>query len=160
MLCPQCQHDEFKVLDTRPAGDGIRRRRQCQACSYRFNTTERVELRLPLVVKKDGTREPFDRDKILSGLSVACRKRPISAGQIDALADRVTTTVISAGGEVTSADVGTAVLEELGQLDPVAYVRFASVYLELDSPKEIVALLEPWIGRRVRRRRRSSQDPQ
>jgi transcriptional repressor NrdR len=126
------------------------------ACGFRFTTHERIEIRLPLVVKKDGGREPFNRDKLVAGLSLACRKRPVSAEQLEAIADRVIAMLGLTSGEITSSDIGGAVLEELSELDVVAYVRFASVYLEIDSPGELVELLEPWVDRRVRRRRKSS----
>lgn len=147
MNCPNCQHPESKVLDTRASGDGIRRRRQCLGCGARFSTIERIERKPPLVVKKDGKREPFDRDKVLGGLRLACRKRSVSAQAIEASADRIEQWAYGAPrGEVTSQLIGKRVLEELKHLDLVAYARFASVYLRIDTPQEFLHLLQPLVG--------------
>ena len=145
MICPVCGCDDCRVVDTRASGDGIRRRRACQACGHRFTTFERVELRLPLVVKGDGRREPFLRDKVLLGLRLACRKRPVPAEALEQAAARVEQTVLTAGAEVPSDAIGHQVLEELKGLDKVAYLRFASVYLDVQTPSEFQALLEPWL---------------
>ena len=145
MNCPVCGHEDTKVVDSRAAGDGIRRRRACQACGYRFSTVERVEMRLPLVVKNDGRREPFSRDKVLAGLRLACRKRPVPAEALDQAATRVEQSVMTAGAEVQSEDIGHQVMEELKGLDKVAYLRFASVYLDVQTPSDFQALLEPWL---------------
>jgi transcriptional repressor NrdR len=108
---------------------------------------ERIELKLPLVVKKDGAREPFERDKVVSGLRVACRKRPITAERIEQAARAVEQRLVaSARPEVQSDTIGRAVLGELKDLDPVAYLRFASVYLEIQSVGELLGLVEPWVG--------------
>lgn len=147
LLCPTCDHPDSKVLETRASADGVRRRRQCLECSHRFTTMERIELRLPLVVKKGGEREPFDRDKVVSGLRVACRKRPITAERIEQAARSVEQRLVaSARPEVPSDTIGRAVLAELKGLDPVAYLRFASVYLEIGSVDELLGLVEPWVG--------------
>ncbi len=145
MNCPQCQDSDTKVLETRANAGSIRRRRQCLACGARFTTQERIELRLPLVVKKDGTREPFDRDKLIDGVQVACRKRPVSATRIDEVVSQVAHAVSSSGPEVTTRDIGNAVLAELREVDLVSYVRFASVYLEVQSPADFQRILQPWI---------------
>lgn len=145
MNCPVCQHPDSKVVDTRSSGDGIRRRRACQACGHRFTTFERIELRLPLVVKTDGKREPFSRDKVLAGLRLACRKRPVSAEALEQAASHVEQSVMTAGAEVSSADIGRRVMEALKDLDKVAYLRFASVYLDVQTPSEFQALMEPWL---------------
>jgi len=146
MHCPNCQHENTKVLDSRTSGDGIRRRRQCHACENRFTTHERIERKVPLVVKKDGSREPFDRDKVVAGLRLACRKRPVAAGDIEAAAARVEAVAHGhPGGEIVVDRIGRAVLQELQALDAVAYVRFASVYLEVDSPSEFLDLLRPLV---------------
>ncbi len=147
MICPVCRHEDTKVLDTRTSGDGIRRRRQCLACNHRFTTHERIELKLPMVVKRDGRREPFDRDKIIRGLQTACRKRPISAVALEEAADRVEQALVASGvAEVVSAEVGSMLLDELQRLDLVGYVRFASVYMDFKSPAEFLALLQPLLS--------------
>lgn len=142
MICPICKFPDSKVLETRDSGDGIRRRRACLECGHRFTTHERIEVRLPLVVKKDGRREPFDRDKVVAGLQIACRKRPVSAEQLEEVAGAVEAALLStAVAEVPSTHVGRLVLDELLKLDPVAYLRFASVYLEFESPSQFRQLL-------------------
>ena len=133
MKCPFCDTLEDKVVDSRMAREGgvIRRRRECLSCKRRYTTYERVEESLPVVVKKDGRREPFDRTKILSGLTKACEKRPISTATIEALTERIEKRIQEMGDtEIQSRTVGEEVMKELHQLDQVAYVRFASVYRE------------------------------
>lgn len=133
MKCPFCDEIEDKVVDSRMAKEGevIRRRRECLSCKRRYTTYERVEESLPVVVKKDGRRESFDRAKILAGLKKACEKRPISVATIEAVADRIEKRVQEMGEtEIQSRTVGEEVMRELHQLDQVAYVRFASVYRE------------------------------
>lgn len=133
MKCPFCDEVEDKVVDSRMAKEGqvIRRRRECLGCKRRYTTYERVEESLPLVVKKDGRREPFDRLKVLAGLKKACEKRPISIATIEAATDRLEKRIQETGEtEVSSGKVGEEVMKELHQLDQVAYVRFASVYRE------------------------------
>jgi len=145
MLCPDCQHTETKVLDSRASGGGIRRRRQCLHCERRFTTHERIERKLPLVVKKDGTRAPFDHDKLMAGFRLACRKRPVSAAALEAACTEVEDTAMTqaTAGEVRSADIGKLVLAQLHKLDTVAYVRFASVYMEVNSADDFLELLRP-----------------
>ena len=133
MKCPFCDQLEDKVIDSRTAREGevIRRRRECLGCRRRYTTYERIEENLPMVVKKDNRREPFDRTKILSGLKKACEKRPVSIGALGAAVDRIEKRMQDRGEtEVPSRDVGEEVIRELRDLDPVAYVRFASVYRE------------------------------
>lgn len=133
MKCPFCDGIEDKVVDSRMAKEGevIRRRRECLACKRRYTTYERVEDCLPMVVKKDGRREPFDRLKILSGIKKACEKRPISTATIEAVTDQVEKHLQELGEtEIPSRIVGEEVMRQLHQLDQVAYVRFASVYRE------------------------------
>lgn len=133
MKCPFCDEIEDKVVDSRTAKEGevIRRRRECLGCKRRFTTYERIEEILPMVVKKDGRREPFDRNKILAGLTKACEKRPISTGTIDAVTDRIEKRIQDMGEtEIPSRTIGEELMKELHQLDQVAYVRFASVYRE------------------------------
>ncbi len=145
MNCPQCQGSDSKVLETRASSGSIRRRRECRDCSHRFTTQERIEMRLPLVVKKDGGRELFDRDKLVDGVRVACRKRPVPALRIEEVVTQVAAHVASTGPEVTTREIGDAVLRELRNVDLVAYVRFASVYLEVQSPQDFQDILTPWL---------------
>ncbi len=131
MRCPYCGKTDTRVVDTRAAGEGIRRRRECQACHQRFTTYEHIAPELN-VIKRDGRREPWDRQKVLNGIRIACTKRPIAMADIERLVDQVEEYVLSLGrAEVPSAVIGEKVLEGLKTLDTVAYIRFASVYLEL-----------------------------
>jgi transcriptional repressor NrdR len=129
--CPFCDDLEDKVVDSRLAREGqvIRRRRECLACKRRYTTYERIEEAQPVVVKKDGRREPFDRQKILAGLKKACEKRPIRTDDIEAVADRIEKRIQEKGeAEVSTKTIGEEIMRELRELDQVAYVRFASVY--------------------------------
>jgi transcriptional repressor NrdR len=131
MKCPSCGHLEDKVIDSRSAKEGqaIRRRRECLKCQRRFTTYETVEMTPLLVVKKDGRREPFSREKILNGLLRACEKRPIPAEKLHAIVDELEAALLRLGNEeVASSEIGERVMAALHQLDEVAYVRFASVY--------------------------------
>ncbi len=131
MKCPSCGHLEDKVIDSRSAKEGqaIRRRRECLGCQRRFTTYETVEGAPLLVIKKDGRREPFSREKILNGLLRACEKRPIPAERIHAIVDALEAEVMQKGqDEVQSSEIGERLMTELHHLDEVAYVRFASVY--------------------------------
>ena len=133
MKCPFCDELEDKVVDSRMAKEGevIRRRRECLGCKRRYTTYERVDEILPVVVKKDGRRESFDRTKILAGLKKACEKRPISTATIEAVTDRIEKRIQEMGeAEIESRIVGEELMKELHQLDQVAYFRFASVYRE------------------------------
>ena len=133
MKCPFCDELEDKVVDSRMAKEGevIRRRRECLGCKRRYTTYERVDEILPVVVKKDGRRESFDRGKILAGLKKACEKRPISTATIETVTDRIEKRIQEMGeNEIESRIVGEELMKELHQLDQVAYVRFASVYRE------------------------------
>ncbi|MEZ4652386.1 MAG: transcriptional regulator NrdR [Candidatus Eisenbacteria bacterium] len=145
MKCPKCQHDEDRVLETRVTGDGasIRRRRQCLSCSHRFTTYEYVESAAIEVVKRDGRREPFQRQKIERGLIRACEKRPIARETIQELVDRLERDFFRSGQlEAHSIDIGRRVMEALQQLDPVAYVRFASVYLNFNDASQFVETIQ------------------
>ena len=131
MRCPFCRDLENRVVDSRLGkdGDAIRRRRHCERCGRRFTTYERVEEALPMVVKKDGRREPFERAKIVNGIKRACEKRPVSVDTIEKLADTIERQLQESGErEVTSRAIGEAVMREMHDVDGVAYVRFASVY--------------------------------
>jgi transcriptional repressor NrdR len=146
MNCPQCEHGKFEVLETRTSGDGIRRRRSCVACGHRFTTFERIDRRIPLVIKKNGQREPFSRDKIREGLQIACRKRPVSAVQLEEAGRRIEDQAIGIGrNEIPSDEVGKLVLSELKGIDLVGYLRFASVYQEIQSADDFLELLRPWV---------------
>jgi len=142
MRCPFCGHLEDRVVDSREAQDGqaTRRRRECLGCQRRFTTYERIEESLPALVKKDGRREVFDRRKVLEGLRRACQKRPVSQERIDEMATRVERRLQEAGErEVPSSAVGELVMEMLRAEDPVAYVRFASVYRDFRDVGEFTA---------------------
>ncbi|MCZ6801935.1 MAG: transcriptional regulator NrdR [Nitrospirae bacterium] len=133
MKCPFCNQADDKVIDSRTAREGevIRRRRECLSCKRRFTTYERIEESLPVVVKKDNRREPFDRMKIMTGIKKACEKRPVSSAALEASVDRIEKRIQERGEtEVAGRVVGEEVMKELHQLDSVAYVRFASVYRE------------------------------
>lgn len=140
MKCPFCGHLESKVTDSRAgtAGDVIRRRRECEGCVRRFTTYERVEEVLPLVVKKDGRREAFDRQKALAGLRRACDKRAVPLARIEQIVDAIERELMDAGEkEIASEKVGERVMTHLRELDPVAYVRFASVYRQFKDIDEL-----------------------
>lgn len=142
MRCPFCGHPASRVIDSRASEASIRRRRECEGCTRRFTTQERAELRLPMVVKKDGRRESFDREKVRQGFRVACRKRPVAAEDIDSAVDRVERALLECGErEVDSLEIGRLVQDALRALDPVAYLRFASVYQELESPEALLELV-------------------
>lgn len=149
MNCPFCGHPETKVIDSRDWAEGIRRRRECLACGRRFTTVERAELGAVAVVKKDGRRQEFSRDKVLAGVRKACEKRPIPSGAIEALADEVEQAVYALGkAEVPSSFIGELVMERLRALDQIAYIRFASVYRAFadveDLKAELAALEAGW----------------
>jgi len=135
MKCPYCNHTETRVLDTYPDGKGgIRRRRQCEQCQQRFTTYERPILATPMVIKRDGTREEFDREKLLRGIRIACAKRPVSAASMERLVGEVVAVLQSMGKEeVSSRVIGDMVISGLKKLDQIAYIRYAIVYLGLDD---------------------------
>ncbi len=148
MRCPWCSADDDRVVDSRVSDEGsaIRRRRECQGCGQRFTTFERVE-EVPLwIVKRDGSREPFDRLKVIRGVEAACKNRPVEPAMIDILVQEVEDDLRDLSGDPTSEAVGKAVLEHLGKLDQVAYVRFASVYKGFDDigdfQREVGALIK------------------
>jgi transcriptional repressor NrdR len=142
MDCPHCGHAQHRVIDTREAGDAIRRRRQCEGCGQRFTTYENVAADL-LVTKSDGRREPFDRQKLLRGIQLATVKRPISSASIEHMVDQILEALHGVGrSEVASKTVGRMVLDHLAHLDQVAYIRFASVYLDVKDLIELRTELE------------------
>ncbi len=148
MRCPYCQHQQTRVLDTtHDARGGVRRRRECQHCHQRFSTYERPLLSTPLLIKQDGTREEFDREKLIRGIRIACAKRPVSAADIDRLVGEIEAKLQAMGrAEVSSRVVGDMVIAGLKALDQIAYIRYAIVYLGLDDLRavreEIDRLLE------------------
>lgn len=145
MKCPYCGHLEDRVLDTRasPAGDSVRRRRECLKCHDRYTTIETLSQVYPFIIKKDGRREPFSREKVLKGIRAAAQKRPVSSAQLEQVVDRIAKWVLSRSEkEVTSQLVGQKVIKELRLLDDVAYVRFASVYQTFKDVDEFVSRLE------------------
>lgn len=136
MHCPFCSAPDTRVIDSRLSGDGdnVRRRRECVECGERFTTYEKAELNLPRVVKHDGSRQPFSEEKLRSGLCKALEKRPVSMEQIEASVSRIKHNLLTAGErEVEARNIGDRVMEELRQLDHVAYIRFASVYLDFED---------------------------
>ena len=139
MHCPFCQHQESRVVDTtKNAPGGIRRRRECLRCGERFSTLERPILGTPLLVKKDGTRESFEREKLSHGIQIACGKRPVSAADIERLTGEIEAELQRMGkSEVPSRIVGDLVIQGLKELDYIAYIRYAIVYLQLDDLKDI-----------------------
>ncbi len=139
MKCPYCNDPSTQVIDTRENEDGdtVRRRRRCLACDKRFTTYERVELQLPQVVKKNGSRAEFDREKLESSLMLALRKRPVTTESIDAAIDRIEEKLVTLGErEVASDRIGELVMRELKKLDKIAYIRFASVYRNFEDVDE------------------------
>jgi transcriptional repressor NrdR len=153
MRCPFCRVDNDRVIDSRAGDDGniIRRRRECLGCKKRFTTYERVERQLLTVVKKDGEREPFDRDKIKRGLAKACWKRPVSEEDIEGVVSALEMELYGAlDGDVPSEVIGERLMELLRQLDQVAFVRFASVYREFKDVRDFVDELEPILAESAR----------
>jgi transcriptional repressor NrdR len=139
MRCPFCHHDDSQVKDSRPTEDGsaIRRRRQCPSCGARFTTFERVQLRELVVVKKSGKREPFDREKLAHSVMIACRKREIDGERIERFVSAVQRQLEAMGeSEIEAGQIGHLVMQGLEQLDPVAYVRFASVYKDFREARD------------------------
>jgi transcriptional repressor NrdR len=133
MKCPHCGEDRSRVIDTRATGDGIRRRRECEACSKRFTTYEHVAASL-IILKSDGRREPYDRQKLMHGVLTACAKRPIPQAAIEDMVDSIEDELSAMGrAEIKSSVVGAQCLEHLKRLDPMAYIRFAMVYLQLSD---------------------------
>jgi transcriptional repressor NrdR len=139
MRCPFCQHDESRVLDTtHDSHGGVRRRRECDNCHQRFTTYERTILATPLIIKQDGTREEFDREKLRRGILTACAKRPVSAADIEHLVGEIESSLQRMGkAEVPSRVVGDQVIRGLKDLDLIAYIRYASVYLHMNDLKTI-----------------------
>jgi len=151
MFCPFCSHDDTRVVDSRVVEEGsaVRRRRECEACGKRFSSYERAELRLPLVIKKDGTRQSFDVEKVRSGMQKALEKRPVSAAQLDKGLNDVLRAVQETGkSEIVAGSLGEFVMEQLRSLDGVAYVRFASVYREFTDVDEFLSAVKTAVGKK------------
>jgi len=145
MRCPFCEHLDDRVVDSRTSGGGkkIRRRRECAHCERRFTTYERIEEAFPRIIKSDGSREDYDRNKVREGIELACTKRPISVGEIDAVVDNLEKQLLEVGKREVSSDwIGSTVSRELRDLDPVAYIRFASVYRGFSEIQEFLAELK------------------
>ena len=147
MRCPHCGHPHHKVIDTRDAGDAIRRRRRCEDCGRRFTTYEHVSANL-LVVKSGGRREPFDREKLIHGIQVAVVKRPVSQDSIENIVVQIEEALQRVGrSEVPSKTIGSMVLDYLADIDQVAYIRFASVYLDLNDLADVRSEIDRLMGR-------------
>ena len=149
MRCPSCGSLDTQVKDSRPTEDSaaIRRRRVCLTCNFRFTTFERVQLRELIVIKRNGRRVPFDRDKLMRSLSIALRKRPVESEQVEEMVSKIVRELESLGeSEVSSETVGETVMEHLRNLDDVAYVRFASVYRNFREPKDFENALAELTG--------------
>ena len=149
MRCPNCASLDTQVKDSRPTEDSsvIRRRRVCLACNFRFTTFERVQLRELVVIKRNGRRVPFDRDKLMRSLSIALRKRPVEPDRVEEMVSKIVRELESLGeSEVSSEAVGETVMEHLRNLDDVAYVRFASVYRNFREAKDFEAVLDELSG--------------
>ncbi|MFL7794590.1 MAG: transcriptional regulator NrdR [Anaerolineae bacterium] len=148
MRCPYCDSGRTRVIDTTHDNRGIRRRRVCKDCERRFSTVERAILTTPLVVKRGGgQREEFDREKLISGLRISCARRPVSAGDLERLADRVENRIRQMGKtEIPSRVIGDFVIEELKTLDPVSYIRYAIVYLGLEDLEAVREEIDRLLG--------------
>ena len=145
MKCPFCNHSDTQVMETRDSEDGssIRRRRQCAACEKRFTTYERADITFPVIVKKDGRRNEYERAKLLASMKLALRKRPVSTEQVDGAIERMEEKLLTQGvRELPSARIGELVMRELKKLDKVAYVRFASVYRSFEDIDEFKTLVD------------------
>lgn len=153
MKCPFCGSLENKVIDSRLSKDGavIRRRRDCEECGRRFTTYERIEEVLPMVIKKDGRRELFDRGKLISGLKRACEKRPVGVEDLESIVDKVEQTLQESGDrEIPTSRIGETIMKELHGLDEVAYVRFASVYRQFKDINQFMDELKDILGEKKR----------
>ncbi|MBP2058791.1 transcriptional repressor NrdR [Lactobacillus colini] len=153
MECPNCHENSSRVIDSRPSDENraIRRRRECEKCGFRFTTFERVEKAPLLVIKNDGTREPFNREKILHGVVMAAQKRPVSSEQLNTLVDHVDNAVRKQGvSEISSKDIGEYVMKELADIDDVAYIRFASIYRQFKDVSGFMEAMEDMMAKHDR----------
>jgi transcriptional repressor NrdR len=143
MDCPYCGNARTRVIDTTRSSRGVRRRRVCKACGQRFSTVERAVLTTPLVAKRDGRREEFNREKLVEGLRTACARRPVSADDLERLVDRVEDRIRQLGKtEIPSRVIGDLIIDELKRLDPVSYIRYAIVYLGLEDLEAVRAEID------------------
>ena len=150
MQCPYCDHDDSKVIDSRDINETVRRRRQCLSCGERFSTFERVVARGLLVVKKDGRREEFQREKFAAGIGKACEKRPLPTGTLDKMVDDIEAEIYGLGkAEVPSYLIGDIVIERLKRLDHLAYIRFASVYRSFSDITSLKKAVDTLLGDNV-----------
>ncbi|MBX7137953.1 MAG: transcriptional regulator NrdR [Oligoflexia bacterium] len=157
MRCPKCSSENLSVIDSRGDEEAIRRRRECQACSYRFTTFERIERSLPMIVKKDGRRESYDRTKIHAGLVRACEKRPVSVEVIEKIIDAVEFKISELGiKEISSRQIGDFLIDALKKVDQIAYVRFASVYREFSDISQFVDTLQSLRERSGRKKKKET----
>ncbi len=160
MDCPYCGYGDSKVIDSRDVNNGIRRRRQCLGCGSRFTTYERLQPAGLFVVKKDGRREEFSKDKLLTGIRKACEKRPLPMGAVDKLADEVEAELYQRGkAEIPSTVIGDVVMERLKSLDYIAYIRFASVYREFTDISTLKQEVDSLVGSQVETSLPSAQLP-
>ena len=151
MKCPFCGSSNSRVIDTRGAEGGIRRRRECEDCSRRFTTYERVAPLRLMVIKQDGRREPFDRDKIVRGIQIACAKRPIQTEEIEEMVSSIESELYHRGSrEVTSREIGEMVMHSLRRLDEVAYIRFATIYRSFADVEDLSEEIQSLVERRQR----------
>ena len=151
MKCPFCASTNSRVIDTRSAEGGVRRRRECEDCQRRFTTYERVAPLRLRVIKQDGRREPFERDKILYGVQVACAKRPVSTEEIEEMVSSIESELYHRGSyEVTSREIGEMVMQNLRRMDEVAYIRFATIYRRFADVEDLADEIESLLERRQR----------
>ena len=144
MICPSCRHDDSRVIDSRPVEDGtqIRRRRECLECGHRFSTTETLVRDNLVVVKRDGRKAVFERDKLRRSLKIALQKRPVTDDQLDHMISGIVRQLENMGeNEIKTSDIGEMVMENLNQLDPVGFIRYASVYKDFKSPADFAAFI-------------------
>ncbi len=145
MQCPKCSHSDTKVIDSRSLleGGAIRRRRKCEICDFRFTTYENYQMQMPVIVKHDGRRENFNREKIIKGLQKACQKRPVSIDQLNNLIDEIEKSLMEGSpSEIVASDIGEMVMQKLKDLDPVSFVRFASFYWDYKNIQDFVRTLQ------------------
>ncbi len=149
MFCPLCKKGDTRVLESRESENALRRRRECTKCLRRFTTYERVETTNVVVIKRDGTREQFDRDKLKNGIVRSCQKRPVTTAQVDAAIESIENDLRSGPkDEITSTKIGQLVMKYLKKLDKVAYIRFASVYLDFKDPEDFESAMKEVMGKK------------